>query len=73
MSLVNAQRNVQERQRSDWRQTRMHVEAMWSDNASRKYLDVIDELDQADREYGHALAELDGTFDQADKLLGPLP
>lgn len=45
---------------------------MWRDAAARNYLDVVDELDKADHAYHLALTELDGTFDQADKLLGPI-
>jgi uncharacterized protein YukE len=73
VSLVGVQVNVHERHQGDRRRVRMQMESMWSDSAARKYLDVVDELDQADREYGHALTDLDTTFDQADKLLGPIP
>jgi len=45
---------------------------MWRDAAARNYLDVVDELDKADHAYHLALTELDETFDQADKLLGPI-
>ena len=73
MSLVSAQVDVHERHRYDRRRVRMQMESMWADAAARKFLDVVDELEQSDREYGHALAELDASFDQADKLLGPIP
>lgn len=73
MSLVSGQINVHERHSYDRRRVRMHMESMWADAAARKFLDVVDELEQSDREYAHALAEVDATFDQADKLLGPIP
>jgi hypothetical protein len=73
MSLVSGQIRLHEKHVTDRRRARLHVESMWGDASARKYLDVIDELDQADRGYGQSLAALDATFDQADKLLGPIP
>ncbi len=73
MSLISGQIAVHERQQGDRRRVRLQMESMWSDAAARKYLDVVDDLDQADREYAAALKDLDTTFDQADKLLGPIP
>ncbi len=72
MSLISGQIGVHERHVSDRRRNRIRMESMWSDLAARKYLDIIDELEQADREYAHALAELDASFDEASKLLGPI-
>lgn len=50
----------------------MHVKSLWSDTAAQQLLDLADELEQQDKLYGFALKELDATFDQADKLLGPI-
>ena len=72
MSWVSAQVRVSEKYRTDRRRARLHVESMWRDAAARNYLDVVDELDKADHAYHLALTELDETFDQADKLLGPI-
>lgn len=72
MSLVSSQVNTFERHRSDRQRVRRQMESMWSDAAARKFLDVVDELEQADRDHARALAELDGLFDKALKLLGPI-
>lgn len=72
MSLIRGQCDIHQRQRADRQRVRMHMEQMWSDAAARKFLDVVDDLERADVEYGHALVELDAEFDKADKLLGPI-
>ncbi len=72
MSLISGQAGSHERYVSDRRRNRQQMESMWSDLAARKYLDIIDELEQADREYAHALSELDTDFEEANKLLGPI-
>lgn len=61
-----------ERHRSDRRKARTQAEDMWGDTAARKFMDVLDELEVEDRAYASALSEMDATFDEADKLLGPL-
>lgn len=72
MSLVRTQIGTHERNRFERHRARLHTESLWSDAAARKYLDVLDELEQEDRAFGQALSELDAAFDQADKLLGPI-
>jgi len=42
---------------------------MWDDATARKYFDSVDELEQADREYGRALQALDAALDHAARML----
>ncbi|WP_396909635.1 hypothetical protein [Mycolicibacterium sp.] len=72
MSLISGQIGTHERFQADKRRDWMHVKSLWSDTAAQQLLDLADELEQQDKLYGFALKELDATFDQADKLLGPI-
>lgn len=71
MSLISGQINLQQRNLADRHREIKHAESLWQDSAARKFLDVLDDLDVEDRSYAAALSELDATFDDAEKLLGP--
>jgi uncharacterized protein YukE len=72
MSLVSGQIAVQQRNLADRHRATQHAQSLWQDSAARKFLDVLDDLDAEDRSYAAALSELDATFDEAEKLLGPM-
>lgn len=42
---------------------------MWDDAAARKYFDIVDGLEQADREYDRALQALDIALNRAIQML----
>jgi uncharacterized protein YukE len=60
-----------QRQQSDRSRSRTRVESMWADAAAQNYFGVVADLEQADRQYMHALLDLDRAFKQAHQMLGP--
>lgn len=42
---------------------------MWDDAAARKYFDIVDDLERADREYVRALQALDIALNRAIQML----
>jgi uncharacterized protein YukE len=69
MSSIRESIVVHQRLQLDRRRARMQVESMWDDGVARAYFDVLDELEQADREYERALQELDATLAHAIRWL----
>ena len=72
MSDVSAVRGplaVHQQQQLDRRRLRLQAEDMWDDAAARKYFDIVDGLEQADREYDRALQALDIALNRAIQML----
>jgi uncharacterized protein YukE len=67
--VIRSQIGIHQRYQSDRKRTRREVESRWADAAARKYLDIVDELEQADRHYDQALFALDAALDQANQML----
>ncbi|MCP9273937.1 hypothetical protein [Mycolicibacterium arenosum] len=68
---MSSQINTHQRNLVDRHRAIQHAQSLWQDSAARRFLDVLDEFDAEDRAYGAALSELNATFDEAEKLLGP--
>jgi uncharacterized protein YukE len=69
VSAVRGPIAVLQQQQLDRRRQRLQVEEMWDDAAARRYFDIVDELERADREYGRALQALDAALDHAARML----
>jgi uncharacterized protein YukE len=69
MSVIRGSIAAHQRLQLDRRRARMQAEEMWDDAAGRKYFDVLDGLERADREYDRALRALDTVLDQANRML----
>ncbi len=72
MSRVSSDISRHEADRVARHRARMRAESLWSDRAARRFLDVLDRLEEEDKAYGAALKELNAQFDEAKRYLGPV-
>lgn len=71
MSGIRGHIATHDGQRSARYRAVLRIRSLWSDAAENKLeRNVLEELDQQDRGYAAALAEVDAEFDRAAKLLG---
>lgn len=70
MSRVSRDIAQHESDRAERFRARLRVESLWSDVAARKFLDVLNTIEEQDKAYGAALTTLDTAFNDAKKYLG---
>jgi hypothetical protein len=69
VSAVRGPIAVHQQHQLDRRRLRIQAEEMWDDAAARKYFDIVDDLERADREYVRALQALDIALNRAIQML----